>query len=161
MNPSSALLPRPLCAVLSRLPQRPGSMLFAAGLNLALAKVLPADVLQALHGKRIGIRVTDAGLAFAFTWTGARFAAADGSACDVSIGATAHDFSLLALRQEDPDTLFFSRRLSMEGDTELGLLVKNALDAIDTPLPGCGALGRWLAQRQAQPGGPRIPVRSE
>jgi predicted lipid carrier protein YhbT len=41
---------------------------------------------------------------------------------------------LLARRQEDPDTLFFSRRLSMEGDTELGLLVKNTLDAIEAPL---------------------------
>jgi predicted lipid carrier protein YhbT len=41
---------------------------------------------------------------------------------------------LLARRLEDPDTLFFSLRLSMEGDTELGLLVKNTLDAIDAPL---------------------------
>lgn len=37
----------------------------------------------------------------------------------------------LALREEDPDTLFFSRRLRMEGDTDLGLLVKNTLDAVD------------------------------
>lgn len=29
------------------------------------------------------------------------------------------------------DTLFFSRRLLMEGETDLGLLVKNTLDAID------------------------------
>jgi predicted lipid carrier protein YhbT len=36
----------------------------------------------------------------------------------------------LALRREDPDTLFFSRRLVLEGDTELGLVVKNALDAM-------------------------------
>ena len=41
---------------------------------------------------------------------------------------------LLARRLEDPDTLFFSRRLSMEGDTELGLLVKNTLDAIELPI---------------------------
>ena len=33
------------------------------------------------------------------------------------------------LRLEDPDTLFFSRRLVIEGDTELGLALKNALDA--------------------------------
>ncbi|HLV27960.1 MAG TPA: SCP2 sterol-binding domain-containing protein, partial [Burkholderiaceae bacterium] len=37
----------------------------------------------------------------------------------------------LIQRGEDPDTLFFSRRLVMEGDTELGLLVKNTLDALD------------------------------
>jgi predicted lipid carrier protein YhbT len=37
------------------------------------------------------------------------------------------------MRKEDPDTLFFSRRLLMEGDTELGLLVKNTLDALELP----------------------------
>ncbi|PJC12345.1 MAG: sterol-binding protein, partial [Comamonadaceae bacterium CG_4_9_14_0_8_um_filter_60_18] len=41
---------------------------------------------------------------------------------------------LLARRQEDPDTLFFNRRLAMEGDTELGLLVKNTIDAIELPV---------------------------
>lgn len=40
----------------------------------------------------------------------------------------------LAQRQVDPDTLFFSRRLVMEGDTELGLIVKNALDALELPV---------------------------
>ena len=38
------------------------------------------------------------------------------------------------LRLRVTDTLFFSRRLSMEGDTELGLLVKNTLDAIELPV---------------------------
>ena len=37
----------------------------------------------------------------------------------------------MLLRQEDPDTLFFNRRLKIEGDTELGLVVKNLLDSID------------------------------
>ena len=39
----------------------------------------------------------------------------------------------LAMRKEYPDTLFFSRRLSMQGDTELGLLLKNTLDALELP----------------------------
>jgi predicted lipid carrier protein YhbT len=37
----------------------------------------------------------------------------------------------LVSRQEDPDTLFFLRRLMIEGDTELGLAVKNLLDSRD------------------------------
>ena len=53
---------------------------------------------------------------------------------DLTISANAQDFLRLAQRQEDPDTLFFNRRLSMEGDTELGLLVKNALDALELPV---------------------------
>ena len=55
-------------------------------------------------------------------------------AADLTISASAYDFMLLARRQEDPDALFFSRRLCMEGDTELGLLVKNTIDAIELPM---------------------------
>jgi predicted lipid carrier protein YhbT len=58
----------------------------------------------------------------------------------LTIRATAYDFLMLATRREDPDTLFFSRRLAIEGDTELGLFTKNALDALDLPLPDIGAL---------------------
>jgi hypothetical protein len=42
-------------------------------------------------------------------------------------------FLQTAGRQEDPDTLFFKRELSIVGDTELGLRVKNMLDAIEWP----------------------------
>jgi hypothetical protein len=40
-------------------------------------------------------------------------------------------FSAVARRQEDPDTLFFNRELSIVGDTELGLVIKNMLDAVE------------------------------
>ena len=49
---------------------------------------------------------------------------------DVTIRAEARDYLALALRREDPDTLFFTRRIVIEGDTALGLEVKNALDAL-------------------------------
>ena len=43
----------------------------------------------------------------------------------------------------DADTLFFQRRLRISGDTELGLIVKNWLDASPRPawLDKLGALG--------------------
>jgi O2-independent ubiquinone biosynthesis accessory factor UbiT len=37
----------------------------------------------------------------------------------------------MAARFEDPDTLFFQRRLIIEGDTELGLGTKNFLEGLD------------------------------
>ncbi len=49
---------------------------------------------------------------------------------DVTIRARLEDYVALALRREDPDTLFFSRRMVIEGDTALGLVVKNALDSL-------------------------------
>jgi predicted lipid carrier protein YhbT len=129
------LLPKPLGDLLSRLPAYPGSLLFVTALNLALAKNLAPDVTQMLAGKKMRLRVTDAQLTFDFEWLDGRFTACHNKAeADLTISASAHDFVLLARRQEDPDTLFFNRRLSMEGDTELGLLVKNTIDGIELPV---------------------------
>jgi predicted lipid carrier protein YhbT len=51
----------------------------------------------------------------------------------------------LLARQEDPDTLFFNRELEITGDTELGLMVKNMLDAVEWPrLPHLSLPTRWL-----------------
>jgi predicted lipid carrier protein YhbT len=107
--------------------------LFVQGLNRILAPQLPEDVKQALFARRLRLRVEDAGLAIDFSWQGKAFETArHGDQPDLTIGACAHDLVLMARRQEDPDTLFFSRRLILEGDTELGLLFKNTLDGLDT-----------------------------
>lgn len=130
-------LPDPVGKLLSMLPVYPGSVLFVAGLNLALTPHLQAEVLQPLQQKRLRLKVLDARLVFNFTWEAQAFSAiSNDGAADLTIGASAHDLLLLAQRREDPDTLFFSRRLVMEGDTELGLLVKNTLDAIDLSVFG-------------------------
>ena len=128
----SFTVPATAARVIARLPQLPPTLALVGALNLALDRVLPADELEPLTGRRLSVRVTDAGLTLRFTLTARGFRPSlDKRASDLTISATARDFLALALREEDPDTLFFSRRLLMEGDTELGLLVKNTLDAID------------------------------
>lgn len=135
MNTSPFLLPKLVGSVLSRLPAYPGTLMFVTALNLALSNKLAPDVTQMLVGKKLRLCVTDTRWTFDFEWTNHRFSACQNKgAADLTISASAYDFMLLARRQEDPDTLFFSRRLSMEGDTELGLLVKNTLDAIELPV---------------------------
>ena len=52
---------------------------------------------------------------------------------DLKFTADLSAFLQMVSRQEDPDTLFFNRSLSIEGDTELGLRVKNMLDALEWP----------------------------
>jgi predicted lipid carrier protein YhbT len=53
------------------------------------------------------------------------------------------EFLCLATRREDPDSLFFQRRLIIEGDTELGLTLKNLLDGCEEGLAQ-GCLGELL-----------------
>lgn len=50
---------------------------------------------------------------------------------DVSFSGNTNDLVMIATRRQDPDTLFFQRKLIVEGDTELGLCVKNLMDSID------------------------------
>ncbi len=128
-------VPAPIGAALARLPAYPGSMLLVTALNLVLARQLPGDVTQLLQGRRFRIEVRDARLNFDFIWRGGMFRpVSPGAAPDLTLSANAHDFVRLARRLDDPDTLFFNRRLSMQGDTELGLVVKNALDAMELPV---------------------------
>lgn len=147
----------------SRLPAFPGSALLAAGFNLAFDNSGLAG-LEPLFGKIIAIRVTDAGLCFRFSVTRAGFVACrfpDLAAVTISAGVA--EFVQLALRRVDPDTLFFSRRLVIEGDTELGLLLRNRLDALDVaallqspprPRAVLAALGTALLAHPARSQGP-------
>lgn len=154
MTPSSSStrfeIPPHVGRLLARLPAAPGAWLFATGLNAALASQLPGDVAQALCGRHLRLRVRDAHIAFDFTWAGQAFAPRGRrtEAADLTIAANAADLLALARREQDPDTLFFSRRLVMEGDTELGLMVKNALDAMALPVLDTASL-RWPSPRQA------------
>lgn len=139
-------LPAPLRALLSALPQEPPALVLAAALNLALAQARASGALDPLLGRVICFEASDAGLVLRLAFGRSGFRVCFGErAADLTLRTTAADFLALALRREDPDTLFFSRRLALEGDTELGLVFKNALDAVDWP----PAALRELAQRPA------------
>jgi O2-independent ubiquinone biosynthesis accessory factor UbiT len=125
-------IPQPLGRLLGRLPQWPPSAALATVLNLGLAERLDQGALALLRDKVIRIVVRDAGIAFTLSFDGNAFRPRSAAAvADVTISASTWDFTLLAARKEDPDTLFFARRLTMDGDTETGLIVKNMLDAVD------------------------------
>lgn len=118
----------------ARLPQWPPTLALVAALNLALDRVLSREILEPLIGKRFVVRVTDAGMTLRFGYTSRGFRPLfESLPPDLTISARTRDFIALLTREEDPDTLFFGRRLVMEGETDLGLLVKNTLDAVDLP----------------------------
>ncbi len=134
MKESAFAFPKMLGRILERLPALPPSFAFTSVLNLALGRIIDRTALEPLQGKRIAIRVADLGLHLHFTVTPKGFSPIRSDApADLAFSASAQDFYLLALRKEDPDTLFFSRRLLVEGDTELGLVAKNTLDSMELP----------------------------
>lgn len=134
-------VPAPLARLISRLPVAPPSWALAQVLNqLRRRGVLQADM-DLLAGRCYEILVTDVGLRLTFSASARGFSSAAGGTPDLRLSATLADFARMMLREEDPDTLFFHRRLVIEGDTELGLVVKNLLDSVDwsrTPL------ARWM-----------------
>lgn len=140
MRPRDALLhvelppfTRPFSRLASSLPH-PGSAVFAALLNVGLRRDLPADVYLQLTGRCVEIAVSDWAMRFRFTISPDRFVPlASSAAVELSITAAARDFVLLASGEEDSDTLYFARRVVVEGDTELALLIKNTLDALPAP----------------------------
>ena len=130
------VFPQPLARMLSLAPSYPGSLFFALAVNLVLKDHITDELKTMLSGKLLRLSVTDMGLHFNFLWTSGGFVAGlHAEQPDLVISASAHDFILLASRREDPDTLFFSRRLIMEGDTELGVMLKNTIDALDLDIP--------------------------
>jgi O2-independent ubiquinone biosynthesis accessory factor UbiT len=141
--------------IAARLPQQPPTLALTVALNLALGRILPRADLAPLAGRRLRLRVTDAGMTLDFGLTERGFRPLPGGARpDLTLSATVRDYIALALREEDADTLFFSRRLIMEGDTDLGLLVKNTLDAVDWDALAAHWSPAALLARLPRPGRP-------
>ena len=127
-------LPGFIARIGEKLPQWPHAVALTTALNAAAKlRVLPEDSLAQLEDKTFVVQVYDTGGQAAFTYRGGFFRPlfAIPATPDLAFRANLSAFLQVASRQEDPDTLFFNRELSIEGDTELGLIVKNMLDAVD------------------------------
>jgi O2-independent ubiquinone biosynthesis accessory factor UbiT len=125
-------LPPVVAKVVSRLPARPAARVLGLALDFGIDRIVSRAGVEPLLGRRFALSVRDLGLTVHFEGTAEGFRPSRSPyAPELAIGATLRDFIALALREEDPDTLFFARRLTIEGDTELGLVVKNLLDGID------------------------------
>ncbi|MEJ2765505.1 SCP2 domain-containing protein [Photobacterium sp. MCCC 1A19761] len=107
------------------------------GLALVFREALEDGDFAFLEGRWLKVAVRDLGLCWYISYRDEQLVVADQIAQeDVSFSGDCNDLVLIAARKEDPDTLFFQRRLRIEGDTELGLEVKNLMDSIDlTSLP--------------------------
>ncbi len=133
---SQPVLPAPLSLPLKILPSFVHNKVLVTALNRIFSNELKQGELDFLQGKIIHISIEDAGIEYHFTLNNnpdnKKLAAAEKNRSpDLVLQGTVYNYLLLASRREDTDTLFFSRRLRMQGDTELGLYVKNFLDGMD------------------------------
>ena len=124
-----------LPGVIKRLPEPPFILQKKIGekvLQHLMAEQIEMGDFDFLQDQWLKISVNDMGLIFFLSFQEDRLILSNQIAqADVSFSGDAKEFILLASRSEDPDTLFFQRRLTIEGDTELGLYIKNAIDGID------------------------------
>ncbi len=133
--PDMNVLNKPLHLLLRTLPDALHSEVFARLFNQLLKGQYMAGQLSDLDGKRLCVSITDTRTELLFRIQGQRFVrqpkTGNTDNWDVRIAGKLADFWQLVTRNEDPDTLFFQRRLILEGETETGLYIKNMLDALD------------------------------
>ena len=132
MNQSSHLFPSFLAKPVSLIPGRLHAALVSRALNRMLKLQIDEGELDFMNGRRLRVEVMDAGIGFVLGFDGTALFPVDARRpVDLVFRGNVHDFLLLAARREDSDTLFFQRRLKIEGDTEMGLAIKNFLDSIE------------------------------
>jgi len=130
-------LPRALSLPARLVPVWLHSRVLAQVLSHVLAHQLADGELAMLEGKTLGVAIRDAGVEYRLTLDGGTLVASDAPP-DVVMSGGLHAFLLMLARREDPDTLFFQRLLAIEGDTALGLEIKNFLDRLEweaLPMP--------------------------
>ena len=91
-------------------------------LALSFAEAIEEGDLDFLEQRWLKLNVSDLAASWYITFDEEKLKVqANAPQVDVSFSGELNDFVLMMGRQEDPDTLFFQRRLKIEGDTELGL----------------------------------------
>ncbi|KGY13721.1 sterol-binding protein [Vibrio tubiashii] len=114
------------------LPQIVQKRALLEGLKTVFKEALEDGDFEFLEGKWLKVEIKDLQLSWLISYQDEQIVVADHPVSeDVLFSGHLNDLVLIAGRKEDPDTLFFQRRLTIEGDTELGLEVKNLMDSVD------------------------------
>ncbi len=132
-RPALRLLPPPrvLARAMRLVPADWQGRVLTGLMNRLALSTLPPTTLLFLKQRRLAIEVEDLGLRWVFTGMGSCLKALPANTpAEATIRGRTLDLLLLASQLEDADTLFFQRRLTMTGDTALGLETRNVLDQL-------------------------------
>jgi predicted lipid carrier protein YhbT len=108
----------------------------AEALSIVVNRMLRGQPLRTrlgeLHGRTVCVCISDIPWQMDFRIRDRHIRAVqEGVIPDVTISGELQDFMELLGGRADPDALFFQRRLNMEGDTEVGVHIKNLLDSLE------------------------------
>jgi predicted lipid carrier protein YhbT/chorismate mutase len=121
--------PRRWKQFLALLPATLQTTMVEKALSKALSSPLADRALEPIRNRRLGVEISDLGLYWVLELRDDRLQASHDQA-EATVCGSAADLLLLASRLEDADTLFFQRKLTLTGDTELGLTARNLLDRL-------------------------------
>lgn len=124
-------MPKPLSLPLRLIPKRAHGVVLSSLLNRIFRNEILDGELDFLQDRVVRINVSDLGLSYCLTLKNGTISEAGSRATDLSITGSVYDYLLLISGKEDPDTLFFQRHLVMDGDTGLGVHLKNMLSAVE------------------------------
>jgi predicted lipid carrier protein YhbT len=114
------------------IPQDMRNYAVAQVLTNVFSKELLQGELNFLENRHVKITVNDAAFDMRITLVRGKIqAGTENVQPDLTVSGSVYDFLLLMTGREDPDTLFFQRRLCMHGNTGLGVHLKNFLASVD------------------------------
>ncbi len=123
--------PSPLLSAIDRSVPMPVKQLVAEEpLNRIFAAAIADGEFDEFEGRRIRLEINGGQPGITFGFWANRLRILEGPA-EATIRGSLGAFKTLAERKQDPDQLFFQRKLVIEGDTELGLALKNLLDSLE------------------------------
>ena len=131
-NKALPQVPQPLQRLLSKTPWLISQRALGITLNQMFKTELTEGALSFLENKKVAVNISDGGLKFCLTLIGQKLTVSHFDAqADLVLTGSVYAMMLLMSQQADADGLFFKRQLVSEGDTELGLFVKNFLESVD------------------------------
>ena len=125
------IVQKPFLISLRVIPDKIHTQLISTCINHLLRGQELQKRLGELEGKSVCINIKDAQTRFHFLIQRGRIKSSPNNISNVTISGGLANFWQLATNKEDPDTLFFRRSLSIEGETETGVHIKNIMDSLD------------------------------
>ena len=127
--------PKRLTKIAKALPFKLNAILFETIANKVLFVQIKQGDFDFLQNKTLQINMLDAdlmlGLSFKNNTITCIHFSEQAFLADVTLAVNTSDAISLIKQEVDPDTLFFQRKLKIQGDTELAHHIKNIIDTLD------------------------------